>query len=235
MPVPFVKKGSRIFTDTTEVSLGSVYPDAKVYYTLHGSIPNRQSNLYENPFVLNETVHLEAIAFKDGLPESSLLIADFHKVPEGRTITLNTEYANQYAAGGDLALIDHIRGPDNFRTGAWQGYHSNDLDAVIDLGSIQLITGLETGFIQDAGAWIFMPEEVQYFVSLDGKNFQSIGTVKNKVPEKESDVTTENFTLNFSIKTRYIKVLAKNRGTCPDWHVGAGEPAWIFADEIVVK
>jgi len=104
MPVPFVKKGSRIFTDTTEVSLGSVYPEAKVYYTLDGSTPNRQSKLYEKPFVINETVHLEAIAYSDELPASNLLQADFHKVPEGRSITLNTKYANQYAAGGTCGL-----------------------------------------------------------------------------------------------------------------------------------
>ncbi len=235
MPVPFVMKGSRIFTDTTLVALGSVMLDAIIYYTLDGSQPDENAQIYEKPFLLSETTYLKAIAVKEGLPESNLLEAEFHKVPKGRTITLNTRYANQYAAGGDLALIDHVRGPENFRTGAWQGYHGNDLDAVIDLGSIQLISSVETGFIQDAGAWIFMPQEVQYFVSKNGKDFQRIGTVKNKVPEKEFNVTTENFTLPFSTKARYIKVVAKNRGTCPEWHVGAGEPAWIFADEIVIK
>jgi hypothetical protein len=34
---------------------------------------------------------------------------------------------------------------------------------------------------------------------------------------------------------RYLKVSAKNIGICPSWHKGAGEKAWIFADEIVVE
>ena len=45
----------------------------------------------------------------------------------------------------------------------------------------------------------------------------------------------KNFTMNFSTKARYIKVIAKNQGVCPDWHVGEGQPAWIFADEIVIE
>jgi hypothetical protein len=34
---------------------------------------------------------------------------------------------------------------------------------------------------------------------------------------------------------RFIKVQATNLGTCPAWHVGAGEKAWIFVDEITVE
>ena len=48
-------------------------------------------------------------------------------------------------------------------------------------------------------------------------------------------VNIQNLTLNFSTKARYVKVVAKNQGNCPDWHVGEGQPAWIFADEIVVE
>jgi hypothetical protein len=33
----------------------------------------------------------------------------------------------------------------------------------------------------------------------------------------------------------HIRVVAKNIGTCPDWHQGAGGKAWIFADEIIIE
>jgi hypothetical protein len=36
-------------------------------------------------------------------------------------------------------------------------------------------------------------------------------------------------------KIRYVKVLAENSGTLPAWHVSAGEQAYIFVDEMVVK
>ena len=59
--------------------------------------------------------------------------------------------------------------------------------------------------------------------------------IKNNVSAKDTEVQIQNFTLNFSTKARYIKVIAKNMGICPGWHWGAGKKAWIFADEIVIK
>ena len=34
---------------------------------------------------------------------------------------------------------------------------------------------------------------------------------------------------------RFLKVIARNTGVCPTWHSAAGKPAWLFADEIVVR
>jgi hypothetical protein len=233
--VPFVKTGSRTFVKTTEVALGSISENLDIYYTLDGSEPTLESAKFAEPFVLNESAQLRAFAYADGLPASKTLVADFYKIPIGRKININTAYANQYAAGGNLALIDFIRGPLNYRTGAWQGYEGVDLDAVVDLGNIQLISKIEVGFLQDVGAWIFMPLEVQYYVSRDGLDFQHIGTIQNDVSHRMLDVNLKNFTLNFSTKARYIKVIAKNQGNCPEWHPGDGQPAWIFADEILIK
>jgi len=37
------------------------------------------------------------------------------------------------------------------------------------------------------------------------------------------------------MQARYIKILAKNTQYCPEWHLGAGGKAWLFADEISVE
>ena len=117
----------------------------------------------------------------------------------------------------------------------WQGYEGVDLDAVIDLGSIQLISDIEVGFMQDIGAWIFLPSKVEFSVSDDGAYFQQIGIIINEVQQKDPTVQIKNFNLNFSTKARYLKVVGRNIGVCPEWHWGAGQKAWIFADEIVIK
>ena len=234
IPVPYVKTGTRTFVDTTLVSLGSIIKDSDIYFTLDNSEPSIKSENYTVPFVLSNSTIVKAIAYSKDLGQSTVLTAEFFQIPIGRKIEINSPYANQYTAGGDLALIDFIRGPLNFRTGSWQGYEGVDLEAIVDLGSIQLIHKIETGFLQDVGAWIFMPLEVQYFTSNDGVNFQKIGSVKNKISHRMLGVNIQNFTLPFSTKTRFIKVIAKNQGVCPEWHVGDGKPAWIFADEIVI-
>jgi hexosaminidase len=32
-----------------------------------------------------------------------------------------------------------------------------------------------------------------------------------------------------------FEVKAKNQGVCPEGHPGAGKPAWLFIDEVIVK
>ncbi len=235
MPVPFIEQGARTFIDTTKISIGSIIPGSEIYYTIDDSEPSENAIKYGSPFVINETTTLKAMAISEGYPASKVIKSTFYKIPVGRKIVLNTTYANQYAAGGNLALIDFIRGPLNFRTGAWQGYEGENIDAIIDLGSHSTYFRNGNWFPAGYRAWIFLPEKVDFAVSTDGKNYQTIASVKNDVDKKDTEVQIKNFTAKFSTKARYIKVVAKNTGTCPEWHWGAGNKAWIFADEIVIK
>ena len=236
VPVPFVKTGDRTFFESTVVSLGSINTNDKIYYTLDGSKPDKSVDLYKKPFTLKKTATLKAVAYRPTDDSySSIIGVDFTKMPKNRKITLKTKYANQYSAGGDGALIDFIRGTKDFRTGAWQGYEGVDIDATVDLGSIQLIHKIEMGFLQDNNAWIFFPEQVDFYVSMNGKDFQKTATVKNDVSPKEPGTILKTFTAELSTKVQYVRVVAKNIGICPQWHKGAGNKAWIFADEIVVE
>lgn len=231
LTVPFLISGARTFKEHTLVELGTLNPGADIYFTLDGSEPDENSSLYVAPFTIDQSVTLKAVAMKEA-QKSKPLKAGFNKIDPRRSITLLTSYENQYAAGGDLALIDMIKGGKDFRTGAWQGYQGVNLEAIVDLGAVQLITGIETSFFQDINAWIFMPEKVRYFSSLDGKNFSPITEIENKIDPDLWGSHIQYFKSDQSIKTRFIKVVAINRGTCPDWHKGAGNPSWIFADEI---
>ena len=234
LPVPFIIKGAKTFTETSVVEMGTATDNTDIYFTIDGTAPSLNSEKYSGPFKINKTTTVKAIAVKQGFPNSRSISVKFTKIPKGRKISLNTKYANQYSAGGNTALIDFTRGTKDFRTGAWQGYEGVDVDAMVDLGSIQLIHKLEIGFMQDNNAWIFMPEKVDFYVSMDGKDFQFAGTVNNDVDIKQTGTILKNFSLDFTTKARYIKVIGKNIGTCPDWHKGAGNKAWVFADEIVI-
>ena len=146
-----------------------------------------------------------------------------------------TEYDSQYTAGGEIALIDLIRGTDNFRTGSWQGFHGVDVDIVIDLGRKMRVQGIMAGFLQDQNSWIFMPEWVEFSVSKNGEEYSVIGKESNKIDSNYDGGITHDFSVENHGRIRYIRVLAKNRGICPEWHVGAGNPSWLFVDEVLIK
>lgn len=234
-PVPWIQTESKTFTDSLMISMGHVYKDAQIFYTTDGNEPDINSAQYTQPIVVRTNTHLKAAALYEG-HLSKVSKAEFFKIPSGRSIDLLTDYNAQYPAGGNIALIDNQRGSDDFRTGSWQGYHGSDIVAVVDLGKLQPVNKLEMGFLQDIKSWIFMPLSVQWELSVDGQNFETVGKQFNTIPAKAEGAIVKFYGQEVKGKlARYVKVTAKNRGVCPDWHLGKGEPAWIFADEIIIE
>jgi hypothetical protein len=235
-PVPSVDAPGQTFTDSITIQLSCPDPGAKIYYTLDGTELKPASALYRDPLILNKTTTVRAYAVTGGRQESYRIEANFSKIPNNRKISLQTAYSPQYSAGGRDALINFIRGGENFRTGNWQGYEGVDLDALIDLGEVQTVSRVSLGALQDQGSWIFFPLQVDVFFSPDGRDYKKAGSVMNDVPESSDGAMVKDFTLDLKkIQTRYLRVVAKNRGTCPPWHPGAGQKAWIFMDEIVIE
>ena len=234
-PMPYIEKGSPLFIDSTEVVIKSTNPEATIYYTLDGSPPEKSGVKYTSPLLLTNPTTLMAISRADGLPDSFTMEANFYELPKNRKIVLHTPYSGQYAAGGDHALIDQLRGGNDFKTGRWQGYQGVDLNAVIDLGERQYIKRLALSCLQDNNSWIFMPPEVNFYVSNDGNDFSLIETVNNTISSKAVGVHLKEYEVIINSKIRYIKVIAKNIAVCPGWHKGVGNKAWIFADEIIIE
>ena len=232
--VPTINAGSDTFFDSLMVSMNHPVEGIEIYYTLDGSDPTENGTLYEQPLCLKENTKVRAAA-KQGDRWSRVIDAQYYLIDANRSVKLENMYNEQYSAGGVKALIDHLRGTDNFRTGAWQGYYGVDLIATVDLGQPKKINRLAGSFLQEIYSWIWMPTEVEYFVSDDGKNFRSVGKVKNTVPIDEDGAFVQEMEVRPRANARYVKMVAKTIGTCPEGHVGAGQKAWIFCDELVIE
>lgn len=231
---PIINVASDVFFETLNIELSHLDSDVKMYYTTDGSTPDENSTLYTAPFEINGSADVMVVAVKDG-KKSNVVEGNFKKIAAGRTIQIENRYNSQYEAGGDIALIDYQRGSNNFRVGTWQGYHGVDLVATVDLSEVQEISRLAGSFLQDQKSWIFMPKQVEFFVSNDGRNFKSIGVMNNTISQETDEPVLHEFSFNKKLSARYIKMVAKKIDACPDWHVGAGEPGWIFCDEIVIE
>ncbi len=231
---PVITAPAATITAPLEVSLSTLRPSDWIFYTLDGSVPSRNSTPYRAPFTVDSSCTVRAIATREQ-DISHVVTARFHQLDPARTITVESKWSPQYAAGGNMALIDGIRGPKDWRTGGWQGYMGTDVLATVDLGSVKLLKHLGLGVLQDQGSWIWYPESVQFAWSTNGRNWSS-ATVENTVPRTaDGTQTMDMMTGQLDKQARYIKVIAKNPGPCPDWHVGKGDPSWIFADEMVIE
>ena len=161
--------------------------------------------------------------------------AHFTRIEGGRTIQLESTFANQYAAGGDQALIDGLRGGTDFRTGEWQGFREHDVLATVDLGQVKKLQRVGLSVLQDQNSWVWYPASVNFAWSTNGRTWSSL-TVDNTIDRKaDGGMIAEMWTDIIGKKARYVKVTARNAGPCPDWHPGKGGTTWIFADEILIE
>jgi len=152
-----------------------------------------------------------------------------------KNVSLEIDASPLYPVGGGAALTDGLKGINDCHFN-WLGFEGPDMHATIDLEELTKIQSVEAGFLQEIKSWVFMPEQVEISYSIDGENFNAVKTIKNEISEKKDGTFTKSFFAKFDpVETRYIKIVAKNKGVCPMWHPGAGNPAWIFCDEVTVK
>lgn len=235
LPVPYLVAKGSIIREPMQVEIETIIPDCEIYYTLDGSMPGKNSRLYSEPLSLDKTTTLTAIAWKEGYGFSNPVEGNFINIDINRSIEITPPLDASYHAGGPEALIDGLRGAQNFRLGGWHGYWGIDFEAVVDLGKIQPINYVAAGFLQEIRSWIWMPKDVAFFVSDDGKNFRQVAHIKNTVPIDDYTEQVKDFGIKVNTKGRFIRVQATNFGTIPEWHLGAGGDAWLFVDEIIVE
>jgi len=227
--VPYFVAKSQTFTDKLSIELGSVV-GGDIYY----SINENDEKIYTKSIVINTDANISC-RIKKGEKWSKQVSANYYKTDNTKSIKIESLYANQYAAAGDKTLIDHLRGGGNYRTGNWQGYRDN-LIATINLGEEKEISSISLGCMQDIKSWIFFPKKVEYFGSINGKDFTFLGNINTTFSSNLEGSYINDYLIKLSNTTaQYIQVKAENYGICPNWHLGAGGKTWLFVDELEIK
>ncbi len=233
---PVVHPARPTFTDSLLLTLICGVPGSTIYYTLDGSDPGPTSTRYTGPFTARESLTLKARAIAEGRLPSGIMEAAFTKTLRVGTVVQPGAYSPQYTGGGHDALIDGVRGVDDFRVGGWQGYEGNDLETIVDLGASKPVRRIAATFLQDNNAWIFFPTSVRFEISADGKVYRTAFEGGTGVePQKEGAIRTTVSSVLGEVEARYVRIRATNIGLCPPWHKGSGHKAWLFVDEIEVE
>ncbi len=234
VPAPYIAKGDIAFKEKTTLVLENTLAEADIYY----SLGDGDFKKYDHPFSITEPVTLQTYA-QLGDEKSPVISTDFHLINTNLSIQLESDYANRYNGGGDEALINGMRGTLDYRSGTWQGYYDTDLIATVDLGKRQKIKQVSIGFLQDQRSWIFYPNQVEFWTSKDGVQWQALEeSTYTYLPEADDEPQILQVQANqFSKKIRYLKIKAKTIGDLPEWHIGHAHEGktWIFVDEIVIK
>jgi hexosaminidase len=229
--------GRLLDNQSIEVEILSEQPGYDIRFTRDGSEPLSTSEKYVGKLGIKQDSQIRAALFDKSKILGRFVQRDFafHQAV-GADAKYELMYHPKYQGSGDKDLLDGVLGSENFRDGTWQGFEGHDLQLTIDLGELQNIFKVEMNFLQSTPSWIFMPDYLEVSISIDGENWTYINRANNEVSEKDNRVIIRRLTSDFATReARFIKVLAKNKGVCPDWHEGAGGKAWIFCDEVIVK
>lgn len=154
---------------------------------------------------------------------------------QGKPVKMLREPDKRYPAGGAQGLTDGIAGIMNYNQN-WLGFFGDTLTAVVDLQKPQMVRQISLDFYFYPLSWIFLPQQVQFFVSENGRDWQLVGEEQPLNPPILATPDIRSLSAKFtSRKARYVKVTAVPLETIPDWHRAAGNPCWIFTDELIVR
>ena len=228
---PTTQNGQLFATLSTEAYKG------EVYYATDGSQPTLQSQKYTGPIPVQTSTVLKAVTVVNGkvmsvVPAQQSFV--MHKAI-GKNVVYQNPVSRYYMADGPNSLTDGVRGTEAVGK-YWHGFSGRDLIATIDLGGETPVQSLSIGCLQHYNDWIMMPQWVKFEVSNDGSSYKEVGTVNNTVSLNEKTSVMKDFTATFPERNvRFVRVTARVLDQLPKGHSGEGKPAWIFADEIVVK
>jgi predicted alpha-1,2-mannosidase len=240
MRVPAIEAPYVVFKDSMQIKIKNYVRDATTTYLLQGPFERPAKMNYSKPITINQNATIQAFVANQSGNESKWISASYFKLPHPYwKVYLKSSYNPQYHAGGASGLIDGLHGDENWRKGRWQGYQSQDFECVIDMTKKSDISVISATFLQDTRSWILMPLKVDYYTSVDGKQYEFAGAVENNIPQNDYTVQIKSFELdlNHSRQAKYVKVIAKSAGKLPEWHQGYpyGGDAFIFVDEVEIK
>ncbi len=236
---PFIEV-KRYQTGDTYLLIRTLFGDTPIYYTLDGRDPQKGENVFEKMIPLDRSTTVKAMCRNE--MSEDVVTEQYVLLHQGmmQISKLNSEFATykpEYAAAGTMALADGEIGGDQYNDGKWQGFWGNDIDVDFDFGKKITLNHFRTRFYQNVQDWIMSPKVVQLYVSKDGKEFNLLKTLTVADVNYDSGIpeiyTVQDDDLN--LKARYVKVVVKNGGPLPDWHMSKGQPSYIFCDEMIFQ
>ena len=206
----------------------------EIYYTVDGQEPTPKTGIhYKEPILVDKDMTIKAVAVDAKGRTSRVAEAHYVRYTRDKDLTYVTKPEPQYYAGGDVGLIDNLRGKENYRIGGWQGF-TKDCELIIDLREKKSITKVGAGCLEEQRAWIFLPKGMEVYVSNDGKDYKLFGKMTVKEARTEG-AHIEDLTVKGKANARYVKIKIINYGKLPEWHLSAGQQSWLFLDEVWVK
>ncbi|MCW3463614.1 glycoside hydrolase family 20 protein [Chitinophaga nivalis] len=214
------------------IQLDSKLEGGTIHYTTDSTAPSLQSPVYTTPLAVTGNTVIRAQVFQNGKPFGN----EYHQpflIHKGlvKKITLDQEPGQSYNPGSPAAMVNGIAGNAAYNDGQWFGYNGKDLTATVELDSVQDIHLVGMNTMNARSNWIYPPKQVVFSVSEDGKTFKEVFKQTSFTKEGINQVRGKLT----QARGRYVRMQVQHFGKIPAGAAGAGNPAWVFADEFIIE
>jgi len=215
---------------------GTVPPDV---------LPMNKKLSYSQPFELGANRVLLASVFRGGQAVGDVTKRTYtFNLATARPITLSVPPNERYSEGGAFTLVDGITAQEKRVSTEWLGWKEG-VTITVDLGSVQDIRRIAIGALNETHSWIHLPRTVDFFTSSDGIKYTVVGADNAQLILPDGTEThhgsieapqgRKQFETRGTMKGRYVRIAVQHSGKIPEGFPGAGNPAWLFLDEIEVR
>lgn len=215
---------------TLQLSANAALGD--IHYTTNGSDPGPGAPVFTKALPVTESMTVKSALFRNNDRKGQVMTGNYNiNKATNTTVSLKEAPHKSYNTGGAFTLVNGETASLPWFREQWLGWNGTDMEATVKLGKEEEIRDVQAGFLKDELSWIYFPQSVDIFTSQDGITYKHIG-------KAEIDRSGEGRFARLTVapvKANYIKIIAKNFGKIPGGKPGAGEHAWLFCDEIMIR
>jgi hexosaminidase len=215
-----------------QLSLSSSLPGSQIYYTTNGTAPGLKSKKYIKPVIISASGKVKAAVFSGAKQYGRIYEKNFDiDKAIGKTVTLTNQPQGGYNPGNTFGLVNGVFGSKLYNDGQWYGFNGDDLEAVVDIGSVQNVSQLGINILKYHWQKMWEPQVLTFETSADGKNYIE---VYRQTAFNDNGINKVRATIK-PVQARYIRIKGINKGIIPPGEYIAGAKAWLLVDEILVN
>lgn len=191
---------------------------------------NNQALGYKAPILLNKSFKGQTQFKRDKSLKGKATPIEFnyHKAV-GKEITFKEAPSKYYNQGN---ITDGQRAHFPRINNKWLAWSGLNMEASIDLKDTAVLESLSIGFLKNESDWIYLPSQVEIYISLDNIHFVKLD--KKPTTTENNGRNNYHYKLN-KIGVKYLKIVANCAPKIEQGKPAAGENAWLFVDEIEIE
>ena len=213
-----------------KVTLTCIRPDVEIRYTTDGSEPYEHSMLYRRPWIVKQSQTVKCATFKGGKQVGQTLVIPIQVGGmTGHNVLRSTSVEKR--------LVNGVRGSLKNTDGEWASWKTNDsISLTFDVGSRKRLGCVSLGYLNDFGQGIHKPQKVEVWLYDNDVHYWQVA---EEAFEKDEIFCEGRYIKDMELKfenvARYVRVIMKGAGKCPEQHVRPGLESQIYLDEVMIE